>query len=159
HLMLDARRIAEALFGDFMMTNMVAIGAACQAGWLPVQPQHIETAIALNGVQVQANTMALRAGRLWVHDRTQVEALAPLQASPLSDRSKRLQELRNSGKLDALKPVEARLAHLPVELRSRLLLRSADLVDYQNATYAARYLDRVVSAFEAERTAFNQAHD
>lgn len=158
HLMLDARRIAETLFGDFMMTNMVAIGAACQAGWLPVQPEHIETAIKLNGVQVQANTMALRAGRLWVHDQAQVEALGSMQVLPLSDRSKRLQELRNSGKLDALAPIEARLANLPIELHSRLMLRSADLVDYQNTGYAVRYLNRVASVFEAETTAVDQAH-
>ncbi|WP_157787607.1 indolepyruvate ferredoxin oxidoreductase family protein [Pusillimonas noertemannii] len=158
NLMLDARRIAEALFGDFMMTNMVAIGAACQAGWLPVRPEYIEAAIELNGVQVQANTMALRAGRLWVHDRTQLEALGTPRALPLSDRSQRLQALRNSGKLGVLAPIEARLADLPAELRSRLMLRSTDLADYQNTAYAARYLNRVVSVFDAETAVFGQTH-
>ncbi|NYT67604.1 indolepyruvate ferredoxin oxidoreductase family protein [Pusillimonas noertemannii] len=158
NLMLDARRIAEALFGDFMMTNMVAIGAACQAGWLPIDPRYIETAIELNGVQVQANTMALRAGRLWVHDRSRVEALGSMQAAPLSDRSLRLQELRTSGKLAALAPLEARLAGLPTEPHSRLMLRSADLVDYQNSAYAIRYLNRVIAAFDAETLVSGQAN-
>src|SRR5690606_7042521 len=67
-------------------------------------------------------------------------------------------ELRNSGRLDALAPVEARLASLPIELHSRLMLRSADLVDYQNTGYAVRYLNRVASVFEAETTAVDQAH-
>src|SRR5439155_3559670 len=89
-LTLDAQRIAEALFGDFMMTNMVAIGAAYQAGWLPIRAEGIEAAIALNGTQVEANTQAFRAGRLWVHAPEQLEALGTLKARPLADRTGRL---------------------------------------------------------------------
>lgn len=158
-LSMDARRIAEALFGDFMMTNMVAIGAACQAGWLPVRPDCIETAIGLNGVQVQANTMAFRAGRLWVHDCAQIEALGTLRPQPLSDRSERLRALRDGGKLGALSPLETRLSGLPATLRERVLLRSADLADYQSTAYAARYLTRVIAVLDAETAARKPGHN
>ena len=81
-LTLDAQRIAESLFGDYMMTNMVAIGAAYQAGWLPIRAEWIEAAIRLNGTQVDANTMAFRAGRLWVHAPEQIQALGTLKLHP-----------------------------------------------------------------------------
>ena len=34
-LVSNARAVAEALFGDYMMTNMVMIGSAYQRGYLP----------------------------------------------------------------------------------------------------------------------------
>src|SRR5262249_49076309 len=60
---LDANRLAEALFDDHMMANLILLGAAYQAGAIPVSAGAIEHAIALNGVAVDSNTQAFRAGR------------------------------------------------------------------------------------------------
>lgn len=149
-LTLDARRIAEVLFGDFMMTNMVAIGAAYQAGWLPIPADRIEAAIALNGTQVEANTQAFRAGRLWVHAPGQVAQLGTLQARPLANRA---EALRAAKKTAALAPFELQLAKLPAKLRERISLRAQDLTDYQDAKYAQRYLEQVAKSVRAESTA------
>jgi indolepyruvate ferredoxin oxidoreductase len=157
-LTLDAQRIAEALFGDYMMTNMVAIGAAYQAGWLPIRAEWIEAAIALNGTQVDANTTAFRAGRLWVHAPEQVQALGMLRLQPLADRTERLRALRSEGGLGELVAFEPQLAKLPAQLRDRVLLRAVDLADYQDIAYAVRYLERVTSAVKAEAAARGERH-
>jgi indolepyruvate ferredoxin oxidoreductase len=70
---LDAAALATDRFGDEQYANMILVGAAYQAGALPVSPEAIEHAIRLNGVAVEANLRAFRAGRT-VH-----EAEAPAQ--------------------------------------------------------------------------------
>ena len=72
-LVSNARAVAEALFGDYMMTNMVMIGSAYQRGYLPISAASIETAIRMNKVAVESNIQAFRAGRLAVHDPTRLE--------------------------------------------------------------------------------------
>src|SRR4029453_8588539 len=72
---LDARGLAEQLFDDHMASNMIVLGAAYQAGALPVSAAAIEEAIVLNGVAVAMNTHAFRAGRLLVVDPAWVGTL------------------------------------------------------------------------------------
>jgi indolepyruvate ferredoxin oxidoreductase len=60
---LDASAIAKELFGDEQYANMILVGAAYQAGALPVSAEAIEHAIRLNGVAADANIRAFRAGR------------------------------------------------------------------------------------------------
>jgi indolepyruvate ferredoxin oxidoreductase len=61
---LDAAALATDLFGDEQYANMILVGAAYQAGALPVSADAIEHAIRLNGVAVDANIGAFRAGRM-----------------------------------------------------------------------------------------------
>src|SRR3989442_2229879 len=72
---LDALGLAETLFDDHMASNMLVLGAAYQAGAIPVGAAAIEQAIALNGVSVTMNTQAFRAGRLLVVDPAWVKTL------------------------------------------------------------------------------------
>jgi indolepyruvate ferredoxin oxidoreductase len=60
---LDAAAVATDLFGDEQYANMILVGAAYQAGALPVSAEALEHAIRLNGVAVDANVRAFRAGR------------------------------------------------------------------------------------------------
>jgi len=64
---LDAAALATDLFGDEQYANMILVGAAYQAGALPVSAEAIEHAIRLNGVAADANIRAFRAGRT-VHE-------------------------------------------------------------------------------------------
>jgi indolepyruvate ferredoxin oxidoreductase len=60
---LDAAALATDRFGDEQYANMILVGAAYQAGALPVSAEAIEHAIRLNGVAVDANIRAFHAGR------------------------------------------------------------------------------------------------
>src|SRR5207245_5697763 len=72
---LDALTLAETLFDDHMAANMLVLGAAYQAGALPVSAEAIEEAIVLNGVSVPMNSHAFRAGRLLVADPSWVRTV------------------------------------------------------------------------------------
>ena len=60
---VDARAETSVLLGDDQFTNVFLVGAAVQAGALPVPPRFVEEALALNGVAVDKNIAAFRAGR------------------------------------------------------------------------------------------------
>jgi indolepyruvate ferredoxin oxidoreductase len=77
---LDATAMAEGLFDDHMATNPIMIGAAYQAGALPISAASIERAIRLNGVSVEMNLLAFRWGRMAVVDAVRQAAIA--QATP-----------------------------------------------------------------------------
>src|SRR5262249_13052640 len=87
---LDARALAESLFGDYMLANIIAVGAAYQAGLLPISAASIEAAIRLNKVQAEGNIASFRAGRLYVHDRAKLEGLAKRPYTTFADRTKEL---------------------------------------------------------------------
>ncbi len=150
-VVLDARRIAEGLFGDYMMTNMVAIGAAYQAGWLPISAASIETSIRLNATQVDANLLAFRAGRLSQCDAERLGRMLAHGHATLADRS----AARASVDWQALCETIDGAAIIGDDpaLQALLNLRAADLVAYQNRDYARRYLRVVAVAAVAERAA------
>jgi indolepyruvate ferredoxin oxidoreductase len=123
--LVDADWIAERLFGDHIASNVILLGAAYQHGCLPVPASAIEAAFELNGVAVGENLRAFRWGRAAVIDAQAVTvALVP----------------------NALPEPPSTLAEI-VEARG------ADLVDYQNVSYADGFRESVarVAAIERER--------
>jgi indolepyruvate ferredoxin oxidoreductase len=71
---VDARAQTSALLGDDQFTNVFLVGAAVQAGALPVPARYLEQALELNGVAVEKNLAAFRAGRRYVIDGATAEA-------------------------------------------------------------------------------------
>ncbi|HEY7867758.1 MAG TPA: indolepyruvate ferredoxin oxidoreductase family protein, partial [Methylomirabilota bacterium] len=141
---LDAQAIAEALFGDHMAVNPLMLGAAYQAGALPISAASIERAIRINGVAVEMNLLAFRWGRMAVVDRKQLEAaVAQATAQPVEEARALSAEARA-----LVDGVEA-----SGELRRLLEIRVPDLIAYQSAAYAREYVDfvRRVAQVEAER--------
>ena len=65
---LDAPAAAHALFGHTTPSHFLLVGAAVQAGALPISTEAIERTIELNGVGVAANLAAFRWGRVAVAD-------------------------------------------------------------------------------------------
>jgi indolepyruvate ferredoxin oxidoreductase len=154
NLILDARAVAEALFGDYMMTNMVAIGAAYQAGLLPISAASIEGAIALNKVQVANNVTAFRAGRLAVHDP---EALDALMVQPFKVMADRIAELARKPSPERAAARDRLLAEIPeIDAATRALVaaRIEDLIDYQSEGYARRYVKVLNRVIARERHVF-----
>jgi indolepyruvate ferredoxin oxidoreductase len=136
---VDAEALSEALFGDHMPTNTVLIGAAYQAGCLPLSADALQQAMRLNGAAVEKNLAAFAWGRAVVAAPEAVrvvlegEAVAP--PAPLSG--------------EALEIVEASGAS--GELRRLLELRVVELMAYQGATLARRYVSDVVAVARVER--------
>ena len=141
---LDGLALAEGLFNDHMATNFLLVGAAYQAGALPISATAIEGAIELNGVSVEMNRLAFRWGRLAVIDPKVVEA----EARRVAGREQ--QPVVLSAEARAL--VDA--AGATGELRALLEVRVPELIAYQSAEYARRYVDlvRLVGEVETRKT-------
>ncbi|MDE3112069.1 MAG: indolepyruvate ferredoxin oxidoreductase family protein [Chloroflexota bacterium] len=147
---LEARRIAETLFGDHMMTNLVLLGAAYQSGLVPLSAASIERAIALNDVQVEMNVQAFRYGRLAVHDPTAVALLV----SPRGRTADEERAARRTASSDpaAYERLLDRAGSLDEGSRRLLAVRVAELIAYQDARYAAAFVDLVLRVAERERS-------
>jgi len=82
---LDAAALATDLFGDEQYANMILVGAAYQAGALPVSAEAIEHAVRLNGVAVDANLRAFRSGRMVTEAKASPAPAAELAEPDLGD--------------------------------------------------------------------------
>ena len=122
---LEATRIATALMGDSIATNLFMLGYAWQKGLVPLSKDAILTAIEVNAVAVEANQRAFLWGRRAAHDLAAVQAAAAPKAEPESH-------------------------HLSQTLDEVIERRRRFLTDYQNAAYAERYLAMVETARGAE---------
>jgi indolepyruvate ferredoxin oxidoreductase len=145
---LDSLKIAEGLLHDHMMANTVLIGAAWQAGALPLSLEAIEAAIRLNGVAVGRNLAAFGWGRAAVAAPAALEAAlqqraaeaAPASTAPVSGDDPRIARA-----IDRL--------GLPAETARIARIRAAELVAYQNPDLAKRYVALVRDAARAEAAA------
>ncbi len=153
---VDARRLAEGLFGDHLMTNLLAIGVAYQSGLLPLTAESIEGAITLNGVQVEGNLQAFRYGRLHAHDPERVEALVRLRAGHEEERQRAMAALSAAGRREYTRLLE-RCEAVDEESRRLLAVRIAELIDYQSAAYARAYVEFVLRVSARERAALGRS--
>ena len=140
---LDALGLAETLFDDHMAANMIVLGAAWQAGAIPVSADAIEDAIKLNGVSVQMNTQAFRAGRLLVADPAWVQTVTRQRLGAVASTPELSKEAR--ALVDRVDAAE--------ELRRLLEIRVPELIAYQSAAYALEYVGFVRRVREAEAAA------
>ncbi|MEM7114644.1 MAG: indolepyruvate ferredoxin oxidoreductase family protein [Chloroflexota bacterium] len=130
---LDAIKLSENIFGGHMQANMITIGAAFQAGLIPISSVAIEFAIELNGVKVDENKLAFRVGR---------KVVAKPSWEPILG-------LERVGAQELVVEIsaEARTIINSVgasgELLRLLEVRVPELIAYQNAAYAQQYADFV----------------
>lgn len=129
---VDATRLATALLGDSIASNLFMVGYAVQKGLVPLSVEPILEAIRLNGVAVAMNQQAFQWGRLAAHDLAAVEkAVLAVKAS--------------QGSAQAGEPAPSKTLDELIERRRALL--SA----YQNAAYAGRYSALVERARRQEQ--------
>jgi indolepyruvate ferredoxin oxidoreductase len=142
NLYLDAQMLSERLFGDHMMSNTLALGAAFQRGMVPVSAEALEQAIRLNGAAVDKNLAAFAWGRAVVAAPDAVERAthppeAVVPARELSTGERELVELAVNGDQG--------------ELRHLAEVRVPELVAYQDEAYARRWAELVRRAHVAEQ--------
>ena len=123
---VDAQRLATALLGDSIATNMFMLGYAWQRGGLPVSAEAIEQAIELNAVAVAMNRDAFRWGRRMATDPQSV-----------IDTANRLRPDQTDD--DA-----------PQTLDAMIDQRTQFLTEYQDAAYAGRFTTAVARVRQAE---------
>jgi indolepyruvate ferredoxin oxidoreductase len=123
---VEATRIATALMGDSIATNMFLLGFAYQRGLVPVSAEAIDKAIELNGAGVKMNQAAFLWGRRAAVDVKAVEKL-------VAPKVETVQSTRVAETLD-----------------EKIARRVQFLTEYQDAAYAARYRALVDEVRQAE---------
>jgi indolepyruvate ferredoxin oxidoreductase len=126
-----------------MAANMILLGAAYQAGAIPVSARALEEAIALNGVGVRTNTQAFRAGRLAVVDPEWARTV----------RRPRVGSVAKPRTLTAAARGLVEATGATGELRRLLEIRVPELIAYQDAAYARPYVDVIRQVRTAEQAA------
>jgi len=130
---IDAGKMATALMGDAIATNMFMLGYAWQRGWVPLSEDALMKAIELNGVSVSFNQQSFAWGRLAAIDseavRSEIKAASPAQVI----------EFKRAPTLD--------------EIISK---RVTFLTAYQNAAYAKQYQSLVEQVRAAESKLIGQ---
>jgi indolepyruvate ferredoxin oxidoreductase len=119
--MFDASRLAAAVLGDSIFSNMMLLGAAWQAGLVPLSEAAILKAVELNGAAVERNQRAFEIGR-W--------ALLNPEAAQAASADK--------------------VVALPASLDETIRRREAHLRDYQGEALARRYRTMVDRAEDPE---------
>jgi indolepyruvate ferredoxin oxidoreductase len=126
---IEASRLAVALMGDAVATNVFLLGFAWQKGWIPLKESSLLRAIELNSAAVGMNRAAFAWGRQAAVDLAVVRRAAGLP----------------SGETVMLMPPKS------VSLVSLVSDRTKRLTDYQNASYARRYEDFVRRVADVEK--------
>ena len=135
----DAARLAEALFADDLPANLIVLGAAWQAGLVPLGLDAVEGAIRLNGAAVEQNLAAFAWGRAAVVDPAGVAAVIDPPEAPVAVPAWAAEAIAATGASG--------------ELRRLLEFRVPDLDGYQGRAYALDYLRFVEEARQAEAEA------
>jgi indolepyruvate ferredoxin oxidoreductase len=119
---IDATRIATALLGDSIASNLFLLGFAWQRGLVPVSAAALEEAIELNAVAIDFNKQAFLWGRRYADQPQRVLALLQKDVSDPA----------------------------PLNLDQLIDDRAQRLTQYQNGAYAQRYRDRVAKVRKAD---------
>ena len=139
-VLLDAGWLTVATLGDATTANVAVLGAAVQAGFIPLLASSVEEAITLNGVAVEKNLAAFRWGRAAVADRASVHA-ALAAVAPTAVPSPTV-PARLVASVDGL---GARTG-----LTDLLRTRVAELTAFQDERCARTYLQTVQSVADSE---------
>jgi indolepyruvate ferredoxin oxidoreductase len=136
----DAFAAARRLFGNTTAANLLLVGAAYQAGGLPIPARAIEEAISINGVAVRTNQDAFRWGRVAVADPQLFEKITAASDTAIRPR-------RNQAPLHLFDDCT-----VTGPVRELLERRAADLVNYQDDRVANRLIALTQLVWTCERT-------
>jgi indolepyruvate ferredoxin oxidoreductase len=151
NIYVDALAVAEEELGDSVLANVLLLGVAYQRGLLPLTAESIERAIELNGVAVEANRNAFRAGRAFAEAPRTLERADATRLGEV--------ELTASRRARRLAASLLHSAALPTTVRAVCEPLAADLVDYQDGALARRYVDYVASVHARVPATVDPEHD
>jgi len=159
----DVSKLSETYFGTQLYANIIMLGVAWQRGLIPLSLASVEWAIHANmGAAAQNNLNAFQLGRLIVHDFPAVQRAARLFAEPadsaevVADKVDILERTRRGGARLATAyrdMVERALPHLNVgtDALRDFSLRVYDLIQFEDAHYARRYVEWVEQTHALDR--------
>jgi len=145
---LDSGRIAEAAFANHLLANVVLLGAAFQAGALPIALGDLERALGPGD-----NRAAFAWGRWAAHDPVAAEAALDGARHGGAGAAASMWDPSPGARATAAGLVNQR--DLPAGLRDLLTRRAAQVADYSGARLAGRFLDLVQRAAARD----DQGHD
>ncbi|HET6951236.1 MAG TPA: indolepyruvate ferredoxin oxidoreductase family protein [Acidimicrobiales bacterium] len=141
---VESKRIAEGVFANHLLANVVLLGAAFQLGGLPLSLADVERALQRQGGSAADNRAAFEWGRWAVHDPAAVAARLAAAERDADGGAGSIFDPSAGARATAARLVERR--RLPGELHDLLARRAAQAVDYQDAARAERFLDLVERA-------------
>lgn len=152
NIYLDAIMLSEHLFGGHMQANMIVVGAAYQAGLLPVTEESILHAVEINGVAVDYNMQAFTVGRTLVADPEWLSSLPMTRFGSQEEQTAHLQvnQIQSSSEISSRARQLVDSVGAEGELHRLLEIRIPELIAYQNLRYASRYTEFVRRVHEAE---------
>ena len=149
--------VSEKYFGTKLFSNIMMIGCAFQAGQLPLALESLWWAIkTTSGAQFEKNWQAFNIGRLIVLDRDTFLENGP-ELSYRATVEKKIAYLTQLGHGERLASAYRKLiehAELTINLDEAstrdLAIRIYDLIRFENAAYAKRYLDTIKLIFNRD---------
>jgi indolepyruvate ferredoxin oxidoreductase len=142
---LDALTIADSLLHNHMLANTVVIGAAYQAGALPLSEQAITSAIEVNGAAVAENLAAFTWGRLAVAEPETVRAALEQHVATVRTPRGAVSDPRVDDILTGTR--------FAPEVHELVRTRVGELLAYQNRELAESYVAFVQDVADAEQRA------
>ncbi|MBS42967.1 MAG: 2-oxoacid ferredoxin oxidoreductase [Nocardioides sp.] len=139
NVFVDVRDEIGTILADDAYANVFLLGVAVQAGVLPISPADIEWALDLNGVQVERNLLAFRLGRSYVAQGASSGAGSDDAPSKTARLVQEIAGVVHSAEGSAL--------------ASAVAIRVEELIAYQSARYARRYVAEVELVRAAEESA------
>ena len=166
----DFHGLAQRLFGDAIAANLMIVGCAYQLGWLPVSEAALLRAVELNGVAVELNREAFRAGRCVAAFPDRIDALlgaprgAALSEMNLADiidhRARHLTKYQNRRLAERYRKTVALIAEREARLGTSDRLVRAVAINYAKIlAYKDEYEVARLFADPAFRAGLNETFD
>ncbi len=154
-------RVAEELLGSDLYVNIILLGTAFQLGLLPLSRKSIDIAIraSVRATEYEENVRAFELGRKMAEHPEKFFENSRVK-TPDTIVAEKIQYLSTGNRRQyttLTQEAKTQLSELPQELLYHVCLRIYDLINYDNAAYAKKYLDHIIATYRKDQKAFSFA--
>ncbi len=159
-LFLDFARTSETYFGNALYANVIMLGAAWQKGLIPLQWENLSEGVrrSVPSGDLEENLKALELGRRTAVRPELFGFRAPRRTFPemvedkaaLLVRNRRLMGRRLAREYRKLMAEAVRWMDLPETDRTKLVQFVYDLIIFEGAAYARRYVERLWAVYRRD---------